>query len=114
MKFDGRSLTLGGGVDINNETITFIDPHNLFDGQHIIYNQNGHNPISIGVFGDATQSITGTLVSGDEYVAKFVNTSSIKLFKLMRMQQQELIQSDFLLQPLQVEFTSLELSQEKI
>ena len=81
MKFDSRSLTLGGGVDINNETITFIDPHNLFDGQHIIYNQNGHNPISIGVFGDATQSITGTLVSGDEYVAKFVNTSSIKLFK---------------------------------
>ena len=61
MKFDSRSLTLGGGVDINNETITFIDPHNLFDGQHIIYNQNGHNPISIGVFGDATQSITGTL-----------------------------------------------------
>ena len=81
MKFDSRALSLGGGVDINNETITFTEPHNLFDGQHIIYNQNGHDPISIGDFGDPTQAITGTLVSGDEYVAGFINTKSIKLFK---------------------------------
>ena len=66
---------------IRNETITFNDFHNLFDGQHLIYNQNGHSAISIGVANDPTQSIEGTLVSGDEYVTKFVNTSSIKLFK---------------------------------
>ena len=81
LSFDSRALSLGGGVDIDNETITFNEFHNLFDGQHLIYNQNGHNAISIGVANDPTQSIEGTLVSGDEYVTKFVNTSSIKLFK---------------------------------
>ena len=81
LKFDSRPLSLGGGVDIDNETITFTEPHNLTPGQHIIYNQNGHDPISLGTFGDPTQTITGELVSGDEYVAGFVNTTSIKLFK---------------------------------
>ena len=81
LSFDSRALLLGGGVDIDNETITFTEPHNLFNGQHLIYNQNGHNAISIGSAGDPSQSIEGTLVSGDEYVTKFVNTTSIKLFK---------------------------------
>ena len=81
MEFDSRARALGGGVDIDFETINFTKPHNLANGQHIIYNQNGHDPISIGVFGDPTQSITGTLVSGDEYVARFVNTSAITLHK---------------------------------
>ena len=81
MEFDSRARALGGGVDIDFETINFTKPHNLSNGQHIIYNQNGHDPISIGVFGDPTQAITGTLVSGDEYVARFVNTSAITLHK---------------------------------
>ena len=80
IEFDSRDLSLGGGVDIVDDTITFTSTHNLFDGQHIIYNQNGNNPISIGAFGDITNAITGSLVSGDEYVAKFVNTSTIKLY----------------------------------
>ena len=80
IEFDSRALTLGGGVDIVDETITFLSDHNLADGQHVFYNQNGNSPISIGTFDDVTNSITGTLVSGDEYVVKFVNTRTIKLY----------------------------------
>jgi len=81
MSFDSRKLSLGGGIDISNETITFLEPHNLGDGQRIIYNQNGNDPISIGVAYDPTNTATGSLVSGDEYVVRFVNTSTIRLFK---------------------------------
>jgi len=80
IEFDSRSISFGGGIDIVDETITFTSNHNLADGQHIIYNQNGNNPLEIGTFGDITNAKTGTLVSGDEYVAKFVNTRTIKLF----------------------------------
>ena len=80
LEFDSRSLLLGGGIDITDDTITFSTDHNLSDGQHIIYNENGNNPISIGAFGDITNAITGTLISGDEYVAKIVNNTSIKLY----------------------------------
>ena len=80
IEFDSRALSFGGGVDITDETITFTTQHNLADLQYVIYNQNGNNPIEIGTFGDVTNAKTGTLVSGDRYVAKFVNTSTIKLF----------------------------------
>jgi hypothetical protein len=79
IEFDTRPISLGGGVDITDETITFIVPHGLVSGEHIIYNQNGNDPVSIGVAGDNTS--TGTLVSGDEYVVRFVNTRTVKLFK---------------------------------
>ena len=79
IEFDTRPVSLGGGVDITDETITFIVPHGLVSGEHIFYNQNGNDPVSIGVAGNNTP--TGTLVSGDEYVVGFVNTRTIKLFK---------------------------------
>jgi len=80
VEFDSRALTVGGGVDLTNETITFTTFHNFADGERIIYNQNGNNPILVGVAGDISNTPTGTLVSGDEYIAKFVNTRTIKLF----------------------------------
>ena len=76
LEFDSRPLILGGGIDITDETITFKQQHNLRDFQHLIYNENGNDPITVVEGGTP-----GTLVSGDEYVAKFVNTSTIKLFK---------------------------------
>ena len=81
ISFDSRKLSLGGGLDIDNETITFTTNHNLADGQHIIYNPNGNDPISIGVAYDISNTVTGGLANGDEYVSRFVNTRSIRLFK---------------------------------
>ena len=80
IEFDSRALSVGGGVDITDETITFLKDHHLTTGQHVIYNRNGNNPISIGVAGDPTNTITGSLASGDEYVVGYVNNRTIKLY----------------------------------
>ena len=79
IEFDSRPLTLGGGVDVTNETITFRQNHGLVDGQRIIYNQNGNKPIALGQAYDTNNTETGKLISGDEYVVKVVNTTTIKL-----------------------------------
>ena len=77
--FDSRPLSLGGGVDITSETISFIDDHGFANGETIIYNSNGNDPISIGAAYDSTNTITGTLGSGDQYFVRVVNTKTIKL-----------------------------------
>ena len=51
------------------------------NGDTIIYNQNGNEPIALGPAYDGNQTIDGELVSGDEYVVRVINTSSVKLFK---------------------------------
>ena len=79
--FDSRRLDIGGGIDPDNETITFRDNHNLADGEHIIYNQNGNDPIQIGDAYDPNNIATGGLSSGDEYVVRVINPSTVRLFK---------------------------------
>ena len=79
IEFDSRQLSLGGGIDIGNETITFREAHNLDEGQIIIYNQNGNNPLAVGDPGDPTNTSTGSLASGDEYAVKIINPTTIKL-----------------------------------
>ena len=81
IKFDSRKLNLGGGIDIDAETITFDRPHGLKTGEVIVYNQNGNDPLGIGVAGDATNTQTSTLQSGDEYIVGFINSSTIQLYK---------------------------------
>jgi len=80
VEFDSRTLNVGGGIDLTDETITFLTPHNFYDGEPIIYNQNGNSPVLTGSFGDSTNTVTGQLVSGSQYIAKFVNTRTVKLF----------------------------------
>ena len=80
LKFDSRKLSLGGGVDIDNETITFDRPHNLVNGQILIYNQNGNDPLGIGDAYDPNNPEDNNLQSGDEYYIRVVNTSTVRLF----------------------------------
>ena len=81
VEFDSRPLSLGGGVDVINEIIRFREPHFFTNGDVIIYNQNGNDPIALGPAYDGNQTVEGALVSGDEYVVRVINTSSVKLFK---------------------------------
>ena len=81
VEFDSRPLSLGGGVDVINEIIRFKEPHFLTNGDVIIYNQNGNSAIALGPAYDGNQTVEGALVSGDEYVVRVINTSSVKLFK---------------------------------
>ena len=80
LEFDSRALSLGGGIDSNDETVTFLKPHNLSQFQKVTYNSNGNTEIGIGDFQDPSNSLDYRLVSGDEYFVRIVNTSSIKLF----------------------------------
>ena len=80
VEFDSRRLDLGGGVDIDTETITFRTPHSFVDGQEIIYNRNGNPAIAIGAAFNPNQPSTGILGSGDTYYAGVINSSTIRLF----------------------------------
>jgi len=77
--FDSRKIEFGGGVDINQETITFSRDHKLEDGQVIYYQSNGNSPLGIGsAFGSF--EITGSLANGDPYFVRVVNPTTIRLF----------------------------------
>ena len=59
VEFDSRALSIGGGVDLTDETITFLTEHNFYDGEPVIYNQNGNNPLLVGAFADISNTPTG-------------------------------------------------------
>ena len=83
VEFDSREITAGGGIDIDNETITFITNHNFKNGQPIVYNRNGNNAIGIGSYGQSNLNQLNTLSSGSVYYAKIVNNTSIKLYETL-------------------------------
>jgi len=77
--FDSRQLLFGGGIDIDQETISFQTPHKFQSGETIIYDQNGNYPLQISSYRDSNNP-TGTLVSGSSYVAKVINPITIQLY----------------------------------
>jgi len=72
--FDGRSTTNGGGISTTTNQLTFLTDHNLFNGEEIIYRNNGNPNISIGIG-------LSSLVNNSSYYAKVDNNSTIKLFE---------------------------------
>ena len=78
--FDSRNIFFNGGVDIDDETITFKKEHNLENGQLIYYSSNGNAPIGIGSAYDGTNTITGTLSDGDPYFVRVVNPTTVRIF----------------------------------
>ena len=80
IEFDSRNIFFNGGIDINDETITFKTNHNLENGQLVYYSSNGNSPIGIGSAYDASNTITGTLSDGDPYFVRVVNPSTVRIF----------------------------------
>ena len=86
LSFDGRQSTVGGGVDVTNDNITFPQNHNLISGDELIYNRNGNTAIGVGIrttaYQDGINLITGlTLNNGSVYVAEVVNNKTINLYE---------------------------------
>ena len=77
--FDARLNSQGGGIDLTDDTITFMGQHNLSNGQVLIYNNNGNTSISIGVVSNNANQ-NKYLQSGNKYWPKVVNSSTIKLY----------------------------------
>jgi len=82
IEFDARPNSFGGGLDIEEETITFKGKHNLETGQKVTYKNNGYNSLGIStIFGiQNPQQIDGTLADGDSYFVRVINSSTIRIF----------------------------------
>ena len=80
LTFDSRDIFFGGGIDINEETISFNNFHNLENGDLVYYLNNGNTSLSIGDAYDVTNTKTGTLANGDPYFIRVVNTSTIRIY----------------------------------
>ena len=80
LSFDSRDIFFGGGIDINDETITFQQVHNLENGELVYYLNNGNPSIGIGAAYDGTNTITGTLATGDPYYVRIVNPTTVRIY----------------------------------
>ena len=80
ISFDSRDIFFNGGVDKNDETITFRAKHNLENGQKVFYRNEGNPSIGIGNAYDASNTITGTLADGDPYFVRVVNPTTVRIF----------------------------------
>ena len=88
ISFDARLLTDSGGIDNVDETITFLNAHNIVSGQPLIYDRNNNPPLGIGTVGnDAGTSVVGlgttTLVNASTYYPSVINPTTIKLFQTL-------------------------------
>ena len=78
--FVARDFKFGGGVDIENETITFNTEHKLEDGQIVYYQNNGNSSLGIGDPYDPLNEIKGALANSDPYFVRVVNPTTIRIF----------------------------------
>jgi len=70
--FDARKSAQGGGIDVSTNQLTFLEDHNLFNGQEVIYFNNGNNNISIGLG-------SSTLINNSSYFVSVDNSTTIQL-----------------------------------
>jgi len=72
LTFDTRPIEDGGGIGVFDNTISFLQPHNLSDGEFITYNSFGRKEVGTGA---------GTnLTNGTIYFVSIVNSITIKLY----------------------------------
>lgn len=81
IEFDARQLSEGGGLDITNETITFLSNHNLKDGETIIYRPGNNQPLGINTFKLLNISSGNTLKNESSYYAKYISDTTIQLYQ---------------------------------
>jgi len=84
LEFSGVTSAFNGGIDTSAETLTFTKPHNLKDGQVLIYDSNKNAPLGIGTFHGSNLS-GKTLVDGQQYWPKIIGnvgtSSTVFLFE---------------------------------
>tara|TARA_Y100000004_G_scaffold84113_1_gene94425 strand:+ start:476 stop:14077 length:13602 start_codon:yes stop_codon:yes gene_type:complete len=85
--FDSRTTTNGGGIntDTSSPQITFIEPHNLVNGQVITYlNLSDTSNVSINVIDPSTGNLlldSGYLTDNADYYVSVDNNKTIKLYE---------------------------------
>jgi hypothetical protein len=79
--FDAREISIGGGIDVNDETISFVSNHNLIKGEPIVYDSNKNNSIGIGSYKASNLNQLKYLVEGGIYYPEIINNTSVKLYQ---------------------------------
>lgn len=79
--FDARTISNGGGIDVDLETITFLTDHNFFDGQEIIYDSGQNDELGISTYQLSNLSSGRTLINNTSYFASIVNSSTVQLYQ---------------------------------
>jgi hypothetical protein len=79
--FDARERFYGGGIDIDDDTITFQNNHNFRNGETIVYNNNSNPSIGIGKYQESNSNTLGLLQSNGLYYTKVLNTKTIKIYE---------------------------------
>jgi hypothetical protein len=83
IEFNAAQYEFGGGINISEETITFLENHDLVDGKKIVYSSNGNPQLGVGSFGLSNTDQDLYLINGAIYYPKILNTKSIKLFNTL-------------------------------
>jgi len=81
LPFNAKQLTEGGGVDINTDSITFPTPHNLADGQPLIYDPGVYEPLGIGTYLGGNEDTGRTLVKDAEYYVSVLSDKTVFLYE---------------------------------
>ena len=82
--FNADESTSGGGVDLSTNQISFLTDHNFVNGQQVIYNSLGNEPIFIG-----DGSYNFGLPDNSSYFVGVTNNKTIKLYYNLNDQQSE-------------------------
>jgi hypothetical protein len=80
--FNADESTDGGGVNQTTNQIAFLTDHNFVNGQNIVYNSLGNNPISIG-----TAGYNIGLPDNSSYFVEVTNNKTIKLYYTLSDQE---------------------------
>ena len=78
INFDSRNLFFGGGLDLDEETVTFTKKHNLASGQVVYYRNNGNT--SLGISTSPAYPNSTSLADGDPYYVRVVNPTTVRIF----------------------------------
>ena len=83
ISFNAQTSSFGGGVNIADDIISFLSPHNLQEGTPIVYDRNGNQPLGIGTFEGSNTDQGRYLSNGSIYYPEIINTSAIKLYNTL-------------------------------
>jgi hypothetical protein len=79
--FDSRLLSNFGGIGEIAETITFLENHNLVNGQAIVYKSNGNTPLGIGTFQGSNADQNRYLIDNSKYYVRVLNNKTVRLYQ---------------------------------
>ena len=81
LEFDGRLKNVQGGVDQINDIIEFKRPHNLENGEPLVYIIMVTYLLGIGTFLGSNTAQNKTLINGATYYPQVVGVSSVYLYE---------------------------------